>query len=199
LRWLAGNKPDLDAARESVSRIVRDAHRASDVIRSLRALTRKSGPQLAPFDINDAIQEVLALTEGELRQHGVTLCSDLSVKVPPVFGDRVQLQQVLLNLITNAVDAMRAVTDHARKLTLSTALTERDDLIVTISDTGAGLDPMIVERIYEPFFTTKSDGLGMGLSICRTIIESHGGELWVSPNVPCGAVFRFTVPGALPA
>jgi signal transduction histidine kinase len=199
LRWLTGNKPDLDAARESVSRIVRDAHRASDVIRSLRALTRKSGPQLMPLEINDAIQEVLALTGNELRQHGVALRTDLSIEVRPVLGDRVQLQQVLLNLITNAVDAMSAVMDHARELTLSSARTEGDGFIVTITDTGAGLEPMIAERIFEPFFTTKSEGLGMGLSICRTIIESHGGELWVSPNVPYGTVFRFTVPGVPPA
>jgi signal transduction histidine kinase len=199
LRWLKGDKPDLDAACESVSRIVRDAHRASDVIRSLRALTEKSGPQPTPLDINDAIQEVLALTGRELQQRGVALRTDLSVEVRSVFGDRVQLQQVLLNLITNAVDAMSTVMDRARELTVSSALTERGGSLVKIVDTGEGLDPTIAQRIFEPFFTTKSDGLGMGLSICRSIIESHGGELWVAPNVPHGTVFRFTVPEVPPA
>jgi signal transduction histidine kinase/GAF domain-containing protein len=199
LRWLKGDKPDLDAACESVSRIVRDAHRASDVIRSLRALTEKSGPQPTPLDINDAIQEILALTGRELQQRGVALRTDLSVEVRSVFGDRVQLQQVLLNLITNAVDAMSTVMDRARELTVSSALTERGGSLVKIVDTGEGLDPTIAQRIFEPFFTTKSDGLGMGLSICRSIIESHGGELWVAPNVPHGTVFRFTVPEVPPA
>jgi predicted ATPase/signal transduction histidine kinase len=195
LRWLNRDQPNLDAARESVSRIVRDAHRAGDVIRSVRALTKKSGPQLTELDINGAIQEVLALAQTELQRHGVVLHTDLSANVPPVFGDRIQLQQVLLNLITNATDAMSTVTDHTRELTVSSALTEHDGLLVTISDTGSGLDPTIAQQIFEPFFTTKSEGLGMGLSICRSIIAAHGGELWVSPNVPYGTVFRFTVPG----
>jgi signal transduction histidine kinase len=199
LRWLNRDQPDLDAARDAASRIVRDAHRAGDVIRSLRALTKKSGPQLTELDINGAIHEVLALTHSELQRHGIVLHTDLSADGRPVFGDRVQLQQVLLNLITNAADAMSTVMDHTRELTVSSALIERGGVLVTIEDTGAGLDPTIAQRIFEPFFTTKSDGLGMGLSICRSIIESHGGQLWVSPNVPYGTVFRFTVPGVPPA
>jgi predicted ATPase/signal transduction histidine kinase/GAF domain-containing protein len=195
LRWLNMDAPNVDAARETVSRIVRDAHRAGDVIRSLLALTKKTGPQLVEFDINDAIKEVLALTHNESPRHGIALHTNLSVEIRPIFGDRVQLQQVVLNLITNAIDAMGAVWDHAKELTVSSALNERGDLLVTITDTGVGLDPTIAERIFEPFFTTKSDGLGMGLSICRSIIEAHGGQLWVSPNVPHGTVFRFTVPG----
>jgi signal transduction histidine kinase len=191
LRWLNRDHPDLDAARDAVSRIVRDAHRARDVIRSLRALTKKSGPQLTELDIHDAIEE--------WQRHGVVLHTDLTAEVRPVFGDRVQLQQVLLNLITNAADAMSTVMDHARELTVSSALTDPGGVLVTIEDTGAGLDPTIAQRIFEPFFTTKSDGLGMGLLICRSIIESHGGQLWVSPNMPYGTVFRFTVPGVPPA
>jgi C4-dicarboxylate-specific signal transduction histidine kinase len=198
LRWLNRDEPNLDAARDAVSRIVRDAHRAGDVIRSLLALTKKSGPQLTELDINCAIQEVLALAHSELQRHGIVLHTDLSADGRPVFGDRVQLQQVLLNLITNAADAMSTVMDHTRELTVFSALTELGGVLVTIEDTGAGLDPTIAQRIFEPFFTTKSDGLGMGLSICRSIIESHGGQLWVSPNAPYGTVFRFTVPRGPP-
>jgi signal transduction histidine kinase len=169
------------------------------VIQSLRALTRKSRPQLTEFDINDAIQEVLTLAHSEMERHRIVLRTNLSDEVRPVFGDRVQLQQVLLNLVTNAVDAMSGVIDQMRELTVASALTEHGGLLVTITDTGAGLEPTIAQRIFEPFFTTKSDGLGMGLSICLSIIESHGGELWVSPNVPHGTVLRFTLPGAAPA
>jgi PAS domain S-box-containing protein len=199
LRWLNRDQPDLDAARDAVSRVVREAHRAGDVIRSLRTLTKKSGPQLTTLDIHDAIEEVLALTRGELHRHGVVLHTDLSAGGRPVLGDKVQLQQVLLNLIMNGIQAMGAVTDRRRELTVSVALAEPGRVQVAVEDTGPGLDPAIAQRIFEPFFTTKSDGLGMGLSICRSIIEAHGGQLWVSPNVPYGTVFRFTVPGVPPA
>ena len=152
------------------------------MIRGLRALARKSGPELAKLDINDAIQEVLALARSELQRHGVVLHTDLTVGDRPVFGDRVQLQQVLLNLIMNGIEAMRAVTDRTRELTVSSALAEPGSVLVAVEDTGTGLDEAIAQRIFEPFFTTKSDGLGMGLSICRSIIEAHGGHLWVSPR-----------------
>jgi C4-dicarboxylate-specific signal transduction histidine kinase len=197
LRWLSRDQPDLASAREAVSRIVRDAHRAADVIRSLRALTKKSGPQLTQLDIHDAIQEVLALTRGELQQHGVVLHTDLASGDRPVLGDRVQLQQVLLNLIMNAIQAMGAVTDRRRELTVSVARAEPSHVQVAVEDTGPGLDPAIAQRIFEPFFTTKSDGLGMGLSICRSIIEAHGGHLWVSPRAPRGTALRFTIPIAV--
>ena len=197
LRWLNRDQPDLDAARDAASRVVRDAHRAGDVIRSLRALTKKSGPQLTKLDIRDAIEEVLALTRGELQPHGVVLHTDLSAGDRPVLGDRVQLQQVLLNLIMNGIQAMAAVTDRRRELTVSVALAEPDRVQVTVEDTGPGLDPAIAQRIFEPFFTTKSDGLGMGLSICRSIIEAHGGQLWASPRAPHGTAFHFTVPVAV--
>ena len=196
LRWLNRDQPDLDAARDAASRVVRDAHRAGDVIRSLRALTKKSGPQLTKLDIRDAIEEVLALTRGELQPHGVVLHTDLSAGDRPVLGDRVQLQQVLLNLIMNGIQAMAAVPDRRRELTVSVALAEPDRVHVTVEDTGPGLDPAIAPRIFEPFFTTKSDGLGMGLSICRSIIEAHGGQLWASPRALHGTVFHFTVPVA---
>jgi C4-dicarboxylate-specific signal transduction histidine kinase len=194
LRWLNRDQPDLDAARDAVSRIVRDAHRAGDVIQSLRALTKKSGPQLTRLDIHDAIEEVLALTRGELHRHGVVLHTDLAAGDRPVLGDKVQLQQVLLNLIMNAIQAMGTVTDRRRELTVSVARAEPDHVQVAVADTGPGLDPTTAQRIFEPFFTTKSDGLGMGLSISRSIIEAHGGHLWVSPRPPHGTAFHFTIP-----
>jgi signal transduction histidine kinase len=194
LRWLNRDQPDLASARDAVARVVRDAHRAGDVIRSLRALTKKSGPQLTQLDLHDAVREVLALTRGELQQHGVVLHTDLAGGDRPVLGDRIQLQQVMLNLIMNGIQAMGAVTDRRRELTVSVALAEPGQLQVTVEDTGPGIDPTTAQRIFEPFFTTKSDGLGMGLSICRSIIEAHGGTLWVSPRAPHGTALHFTIP-----
>jgi C4-dicarboxylate-specific signal transduction histidine kinase len=195
LRWLDREKPDLDAARQSVSRIVRDGARASDVIRGLRTLAKKSDPQLTPLDINDTIQEVLALTRTDLRRHGVLLDLTLSTADRQVFGDRVLLQQVLLNLIMNGIEAMSAVTDHPKVLAIISEPVAAGEMQVAVEDAGTGLDPATADRIFEPFFTTKSYGMGMGLSICRSIIDAHGGRFWVSPRVPRGTVFRFTVPG----
>ena len=172
---------------------MRDSARAGDVIRGLRALAKKSGPQLTRLDINDVIREVLALTGGELRRHGVVLHTDLAAGDRPVLGDRVQLQQVLLNLIMNGVEAMSGVTERPRELTVSSALAEPGSVLVSVEDTGAGLDPAVAQRIFEPFFTTKSEGLGMGLSICRSIVEGHRGRLWASPRAPYGAAVRFTL------
>ncbi len=194
LRWLNRDNPDLGEARHALSSIVRDGARAGGVIRGLRALAKKSEPERAMFDINVAIEEVLTLTRSELQRHGVALHTDLSADDRPVFGDRVQLQQVLLNLIMNGIEAMKAVAAQTRELGVSSALTEQGSVLVAVEDTGTGLDPAIEQRIFEPFFTTKSDGLGMGLSICRSIIEAHGGRLWVSPRAPHGTVLRFTVP-----
>jgi C4-dicarboxylate-specific signal transduction histidine kinase len=195
LRWLDREKPDLEAARKSVSRIVRDGTRAGEVIRGLRALAEKSGLQLARLEFNGAIEEVLALTRGEFVMHGITLHTDLSGADRPVFGDRVQLQQVMLNLITNAVEAMSAVADRPKVLTIASEAVEPGGLMVTVEDTGAGLDPATADRIFDPFFTTKPAGMGIGLSICRSIIHAHGGRFWASPRTPCGTAFHFTVPG----
>jgi C4-dicarboxylate-specific signal transduction histidine kinase len=195
LNWLNRDKPDLDQARNSLSYIVSAGKRAGEVIRGLRALAKKSGPALAQIDIDDAVREVQALTRSELQRHGVTLHTDLSAYNRPVFGDRVQLQQVLLNLIMNGVEAMRAVAECPKTLTITSEPVEPSGVLVAVEDTGTGLDPATADRIFDPFFTTKSDGLGMGLSICRSIIDAHGGRLWVSPGVLCGTVFRFTVPG----
>jgi C4-dicarboxylate-specific signal transduction histidine kinase len=194
LRWLNREPPDLDEVREALARMVSDGQRAGDVIRGLRALARNSGLQLATLDVDDAIHEVLVLTRSELQRHGIVVRTDLAAGDRSVVGDRVQLQQVLLNLILNGVDAMSAVSDRARELTVSSARGERGSVLVSVEDSGPGLDPAIAQRIFEPFVTTKADGLGMGLSICRSIIEAHGGRLWMSPRTPHGTAFRFTVP-----
>jgi PAS domain S-box-containing protein len=194
LRFLDRDEPDLDEARDSLSSITEDGMRAGEVIRGLRALARKSGPQLTRLDIDDVVRQVLAISRGELLRHNVVLGVELASGERPVLGDRVQLQQVLLNLIMNSVEAMRSVTERTRELTVSSILAEPGSVLVTIEDTGTGLDPAVAERVLEPFFTTKPDGLGMGLAICRSIVEAHGGRLWVSPREPHGANVRFTVP-----
>jgi signal transduction histidine kinase len=164
------------------------------VIRGLRALARKSGPQLTRLDIDDVIGQVLAISRGELLRHNVVLRTELASGERPVLGDRVQLQQVLLNLIMNGVEAMSGVTERTRELSVSSTLAESGSVLVAIEDTGTGLDPAVAERMFQPFFTTKPDGLGMGLAICRSIVEAHGGRLWVSPREPHGTDVRFTVP-----
>jgi len=194
LRFLDRNEPDLNEVQDSLSSIRQDGLRASEVIRGLRALARKSGPQLIRLDIDDVISEVLALARGELLRHDVILRTELGAAGRPAMGDHVQLQQVLLNLIMNGVEAMKEVTERARELTITSALAEPGSVLVVVKDTGAGLDPAIVERMFQPFFTTKPDGLGMGLAICRSIVEAHGGRLWVSPRAPHGANVHFTVP-----
>jgi PAS domain S-box-containing protein len=193
LRWLDRDEPNLADAKNTLSRIVRDGMRAGDVIRGLRALAQKAGPHLARFDINDAIREVLALTANEIRRHGVLLQTDLPAGEWTVFGDRVQLQQVLLNLIMNAVDAMKPVEQSARELRVSVGHAEEGPIVVAVEDSGTGLDASTAERMFDPFFTTKPSGLGMGLSICRSIVQAHDGRLWASPRAPRGTAFRFTL------
>jgi PAS domain S-box-containing protein len=194
LRWLDRATPDLHRAREAVVSVVHDAGQAADVIRGLRALAKKSGPQLTRLEVNDAIQEVLSLTRGELQRRGVSLRTTLGAVDRTVIGDRVQLQQVVLNLILNGVEAMSSVTDRPKVLAISSELIEPGEVQVAIEDNGTGLDSATADRMFEPFFTTKSDGMGMGLSICRSIIDAHGGRLWAAPSTPCGAVFRFALP-----
>jgi len=157
-------------------------------------MAKKSGPKLARLDINGAIQEVLMLTRGELTQHNVVLQTDLSTGDQAVFGDRVQLQQVMLNLVMNGIEAMIAVRERPKVLTISSEPADAGGVLVAIKDTGAGIDPTTADRIFESLFTTKPNGMGMGLSICRSIIEAHGGGCWVSPNTPHGAIFQFTLP-----
>ncbi|HTJ90838.1 MAG TPA: AAA family ATPase [Acidocella sp.] len=194
LRWLNRDQPDLAAARNAVARVVRDAHRAGEVIRSLRTLAQKAGPQLTTLDIRNAIEDVLVLTRGELQQHGIVLHTSLAAGAQPVCGDKVQLQQVLLNLVMNGIQAMATVPERKRELTISIAQAGPDCSQVTVEDTGPGLDPAIARRVFDPFFSTKPDGLGMGLSISRSIIDAHGGQLWASPRAPHGTAFHFTIP-----
>jgi len=194
LRFLDRDEPDLDEVRDAFSCIARDGVRAAEVIRGLRALARKSGPQLTKLDIDDVIREALALARGELVRHDVTLRTELAAGDRLVIGDRVQLQQVLLNLIVNGVEAMRGVTERTRELRVSSTHAEPGGVLVAVEDTGTGLDPGVGERMFQPFFTTKPDGLGMGLAICRSILEAHGGRLWVLPRTPHGTDVRFTVP-----
>ena len=196
LRWLAKDQPQLDEARRSVERIVRDGHRASEIIKSVRALAGRSTPARAELDINAALREVLSLMRGELHQHDVALETDLSDGLEPVMGDRVQLEQVVLNLILNAVDAMSMNTSAPRVLRVRSQSGEPGAVLIAVEDSGPGLAPEAMDRLFDAFFTTKPSGMGMGLSICRSIISAHGGRLWASQRLPHGAVFQFTLPVA---
>jgi len=193
LRWLAGDPPNVAEVREAVRDIVRDGKRAGEVIARIRALTRRTAPPKEKIDLNDTVREVLALVGDEARRKSVvirTQFADLSA----VSGDRVQLQQVLLNLVMNAMDAMSSVEDRARQLVITTENIDSDRVQVTVQDSGTGLAPNTMVRIFEPFYTTKSGGMGMGLSISRSIIQSHGGRLWATANDGPGASFHFTLP-----
>jgi signal transduction histidine kinase len=177
-----------------MSRITQDNRRAAKMIENLRALAKKSEPQSVRFDLNSAIEEVLLLTRSELIQQDVALRTDLSAADRMVLGDRVQLQQVMLNLIMNGIEAMSTVMGRAKLLTISSERVDSGGVLVAVKDTGEGIAPETADRIFESFFTMKPNGLGMGLSICRSIIEVHGERFWVSPNIPHGAIFQFTLP-----
>jgi PAS domain S-box-containing protein len=194
LRYLNRDEPDLDRARAAALRIQQNIGHATEVIRGLRTLAKKTGHNPIKLDIDEVIREALTLADGEFRRHDVVLLSELAAGDRPVLGDRVQLQQVLLNLIINGLQAMKEVTERARELTISSTFTEPSDVLIAIKDTGTGLDPAVAKNMFQPFFTTKPDGLGIGLSICRSIVEAHGGRLWASPRAPFGADVRFTVP-----
>ena len=194
LRWLYRDPPDLDELRNAVSGIKQDATRAGQIIENIRALAKKTEPQSGRFDINEAIEEILQLIRGELSQQGVVLHTELSGRDRMVLGDGVQLQQVMLNLIMNGIEAMSGVTDRPKLLIISSERREAGGVLVAVKDTGAGIDPAAADRMFDPFFTTKPNGIGMGLSICRSIIEAHGERFWASPNTPHGAIFQFTLP-----
>ncbi|HZB93961.1 MAG TPA: ATP-binding protein [Stellaceae bacterium] len=194
LRFLNRNPPDLTEVAEALGRIARDTSRAGDIIGRLRALVRKAAPRKDRVDMNEAIREVIALSHSEALKYGVAVQAELAEGLPLVEGDRVQLQQVVLNLIVNAVQAMEAVADEPREVLVATRRAEPDGVLVAIEDSGSGLAPDSVDRMFTPFYTTKPGGLGMGLSICRSIVEAHGGRLWASARQPRGTVFQFTVP-----
>jgi C4-dicarboxylate-specific signal transduction histidine kinase len=194
LRWLRRGTPDVDAACRSVEWIIDDGNRASEVIRRVRALAKKSDVEMVPLDVNDVVRESIALVQRELISHQVSLRTELASPLPMVLGDRVQLQQVIINLVMNGIEAMQSVTDRSRELVIRSSQDETRQVIVSVTDCGAGISAEDVDRLFNPFFTTKSSGMGMGLSICRSIMEGHGGRLWATANVPHGATFQFTVP-----
>ena len=194
VRWLTREPPDIEEAKGCVERIVKEAHRASGIINGLRGLTAKTAPRKEAFDLNEAILEVTALTHSEAVKNGVTVGTQLAPRLPRVPGDRVQLQQVMLNLIVNAIQAMSGVGDGRRDLQVSTEAIEPAGVRVGVRDTGPGLSPESLPRLFDPFYTTKLDGMGLGLSICRSIIEAHEGRLWATGCEPQGALFQFTIP-----
>jgi C4-dicarboxylate-specific signal transduction histidine kinase len=194
LRWLALATPRPDEARAAVERIVRDANRASDVIQRIRALAKKTDPQMVALDINDVIREAISLEQREMLSQRVSLRTELASALPPVLGDRVQLQQVVINLVMNAVEAMAPVTDRPRDMLIRSQQDDSNEVVVAVRDSGLGIDSENADRLFNAFFTTKPSGMGMGLSISRSIIAAHGGRLWASPNTDHGATFQFTVP-----
>ena len=195
LLWLEADPPNFEEARQAATRIVKNGHRAGDIIKTVRSLTRKSPAEMASLDINDVIREVIGFLSAEFRRHDIRVEASLRSDLNSVNGDRVQLQQVVLNLIMNGIEAM---TDslHGRRLHIKSACGESGHVRVAVEDSGPGLDFARADQLFEAFFTTKPQGMGMGLSICRSIIDAHGGRLWASPNQPTGAVFQFSLPGS---
>jgi PAS domain S-box-containing protein len=193
LRWMAGDSPNMTEAREAVQRIIRDGKRASEVIARIRNLSKKSGAEKEQLDLNETIAEVAAFVQGELRRTRAVLRTELAGDLPRVMGDRVQLQQVVLNLVLNGLEAMSTVTDRPRELVIETKRQDAEHACVAVRDGGVGLDPANIHRLFDAFYTTKGGGMGMGLSISRSIIENHGGRLWAIPNQGPGATFLFTV------
>jgi C4-dicarboxylate-specific signal transduction histidine kinase len=195
VRWLAAEPPDLDEARAAVARLVKDANRASEIIAQVRALTRSSPPEQDWLSVNDIILGTLSLIDSEILQNHVSLRAELADDLSPLQGDRVQLQQVILNLILNALEAMGRVPEGPRLLTVGSARSDGKGVLVTVRDTGTGLAPENLDRIFNAFYTNKPNGMGMGLAISRSIVEAHGGRIWATPNSPRGAVFQFSLPG----
>jgi len=212
LRWLAAK--DLEEARRSASLVIAEGHRAGEIIGRVRALAKKTPPQKGWLDINETIREVVALTRSEVQRNRVLLQTQFANDLPLIMGDRIQLQQVILNLLINGIEAMAGLDEGQRALWVSSqkigqtsaelaehtfedeaaAQAEQSNLLIAVRDSGPGLDPANFDRLFDPFYTTKPQGLGMGLAISRSIIEAHGGRLWVTPNTPSGAVFQFTLP-----
>jgi PAS domain S-box-containing protein len=194
LRWFNRGTPDLNAARRSVEWLIDDANRASEVIRRVRALANKTSTEKVPLDVNDVVKEVIALVQRELTSHRVSSRMELAPALPMIFGDRVQLQQVIINLVMNGIEAMQSVTDRPLELVIRSGQDETQQVLVSVTDCGVGISDEDVDRLFNAFFTTKSSGMGMGLSICRSIVEAHGGRLWATANLPHGATFQFTLP-----
>jgi C4-dicarboxylate-specific signal transduction histidine kinase len=193
-RWLNRDVPDLQEANKAITSAVNAANRTSEVMARIRALLRNDKPEYAAIDINSVIRDVLTLTNSTLQARTVLVRTRLPADLPQVLGDRIGLQQVIMNLITNGTDAMSSITDRPRILRIESQVESSDSILVAVEDAGTGFDPGIADRIFDRLFTTKPNGMGLGLSICRSIIEAHGGRLWASPGSPYGAVFQFTMP-----
>jgi len=194
LRWLGRDVPDIEEAREAARRIVRDGKRAGEIIARIRAMTKRTVTPIEELDLNETIREVLALVGDEAKRKSVTIRTRFADDLSPVSGDRVQLQQVVLNLVMNAIEAMSSVDDHARELAITTRNGDPGQVRVTVDDSGTGLDPKQIDKIFDPFYTTKPGGMGMGLSICRSILQMHGGRIWASAKDGRGTSFHFTLP-----
>jgi signal transduction histidine kinase len=193
LRWLTRDHPDVEEAREAASRIVKDGTRAAEIIKRIRLLFKKGSPERELVDVNEVIREMIVLLRSEATRYNITVRMELAADLPRIIGDRVQLQQVLMNLIVNSIDAMKEV-EGARELAVKSQRTEKEEALVSVSDSGVGLPVQQADQIFKSFFTTKPHGTGMGLSISRSIIESHGGRLWAANNSPRGASFCFSLP-----
>jgi signal transduction histidine kinase len=198
LRWLDRKEPELGEVRSAMERMIRDGKRASQVVERLRALARRAPAQTMPVDLNEVIAEGVALVQHEIQNHRVALRLDLAPGLPPVLVDRVELQQVVINLMVNGIQAMETVTDRPRRLVVRSSV-QADEVVVAVQDSGIGIDPANMNRLFHAFFTTRANGMGMGLSICRSIIESHGGRAWASNNAGLGSTFRFALPLATQA
>jgi len=194
LRWLGSEPPNVERARDAVARIIHEGRRASEVVKRIRSLSQKATPHRAPLHINELVREMIALLESELARNSVRLKTQLEPDVPPVLGDRVQLQQVVLNLIVNGIEAMSGVKGRPREMQIRTEKLSGEQIQISVKDCGCGLDPEHADDLFEAFVTTKPGGLGMGLSISRTIVEAHGGKLRASRNPDFGATFQFVLP-----
>jgi signal transduction histidine kinase len=193
LRWLDRATPNIDEAKVALQQIVNSGHRVGAVIENIRTLFKTEARTRTSLDVNNLIREVLALVRDDLQRHRVAVQTDYNQSLPPIEGNEVQLQQVLVNLITNAIDSM-ATEDGDRVLSLRSKVYDSGSLMVSVEDVGKGVEPSAIDLIFQPQFTTKVHGMGMGLSICRSIIEAHEGRLWVTANLPRGAIFHFTLP-----
>jgi C4-dicarboxylate-specific signal transduction histidine kinase len=194
LAWLSKPQPNLDEAKEAASSMILAATRASEVIARIRSLIRKTTPERLQLHINEVVNEAVALTRGEITRNNVSLVTELSSDLPIVLGDRIQLQQVILNLVMNAIAAMTSMSDCPRRLLIRSQTQDADRVLVAVQDSGMGMSPDVMARLFEPFFTTRSQGIGMGLPISRSIIEGHGGRLWAESTVSQGSTFQFTLP-----